>query len=85
LKSNETKPTHVLALALSLPMRVLDQILTGTEQSLTQAGATRVCAQWSTSGAVGLTSVSAECQPDFTAVNAAEMSWLYRAGHPRKR
>ena len=43
---------HVLTLAPGLPIRVLDQILTVTEQSLTQAGATRIWAERSTSGTV---------------------------------
>ena len=47
-----TLPTHVLTLTPGLPIRVLDQILTATEQSLTEAGATRVWALRSTSGTV---------------------------------
>lgn len=47
-----TPPTRVLTLTPGLPIRVLDQILTATEQSLTEAGATRVWALRSTSGTV---------------------------------
>ena len=49
---DKTLPTHVLTLTPGLPIRVLDQILTATEQSLTEAGATRVWALRSTSGTV---------------------------------
>jgi hypothetical protein len=54
LNSHETQPTHVLTLTLGpgLPIRVLDQILTATEESLTEAGATRVWAERSPSGMV---------------------------------
>lgn len=52
MNSPETQPMHVLTLAPGLPIRVLDQILTVTEQSLTQAGATRIWAERSTSGTV---------------------------------
>jgi len=52
LNSDETRSTHVLILAPDLPIQVLDQILTATEQSLVQAGATRVWAERSPLGTV---------------------------------
>jgi hypothetical protein len=52
LNSDETRSTHVLILAPDLPIQVMDQILTATEQSLMEAGATRVWAQRSTAGTV---------------------------------
>lgn len=47
---------HVLTLALGpdLPIRVLDEILTATEESLTRAGATRVWAERAPDGMVVL-------------------------------
>lgn len=55
-----TLPTRVLTLTPGLPIRVLDQILTATEQSLTEAGATRVWALRSTSGTVVMADLPAE-------------------------
>lgn len=52
MNSDETRTTHVLILAPDLPIQVLDRILTATEQSLIEAGATRVWAQRSTAGTV---------------------------------
>lgn len=80
MTSDETRPTHVLTLALSsdLPIRVLDDILTATEESLTQAGATRVWAERSPSGMVVLADLSASAGEQGSdrsaAVRAAEVS-----------
>ena len=54
MTTDETRPTHVLTLSLGpgLPIRVLDQILTATEEGLTEAGATRVWAERSPAGMV---------------------------------
>ena len=57
---DKTLPTCVLTLTPGLPIRVLDQILTATEQSLTEAGATRVWALRSTSGTVVMADLPAE-------------------------
>ena len=57
---DKTLPTQVLTLSPGLPIRVLDQILTVTEQSLTEAGATRVWALRSTSGTVVMADLPVE-------------------------
>jgi hypothetical protein len=60
LNLDKTLPTRVLTLTPGLPLRVLDQILTATEQSLTEAGATRVWALRSTSGTVVMADLPAD-------------------------
>ena len=76
-----TLPTHVLTLTPGLPIRVLDQILTATEQSLTEAGATRVWALRSTSGTVVMADLPKESgQPgeDGSARVSVEIAGLER-------
>ena len=60
MNHDKTLPTQVLTLTPGLPIRVLDQILTATEQSLIEGGATRVWALRSTSGVVVMADLPAE-------------------------
>ena len=52
MNSDVNPPTHVFSLNPGLAVGVLDRILTATEQSLDEAGATRVWAERSRSGIV---------------------------------
>lgn len=52
MQYDQIQPTHVFTLGLGLPVRVLDEILTATEHTLTQAGATRIWAERSAWGTV---------------------------------
>lgn len=52
MQPDQIQSTHVFTLGPGLPVRVLDQILTATERTLTQAGATRIWAERSAWGTV---------------------------------
>jgi len=71
LTCDETRQTHVLTLSSRLPIQVLDQILTAAEESLTEAGATRVWAERSTSGVVVLADLPAASGQQGLARNAS--------------
>lgn len=60
MQSDQIQQTHVFTLGLGLPVRVLDQILTATEHTLTQAGATRIWAERSAWGTVVMAEIPAE-------------------------
>ena len=60
MQSDQIQQTHVFTLGLGLPVRVLDQILTATEHTLTQAGATRIWAERSAWGTVVMAELPAD-------------------------
>jgi hypothetical protein len=60
MHADQVQPTHVFTLGLGLPVRMLDQILTATEHTLTQAGATRIWAEPSAWGTVVMAELPAD-------------------------
>ena len=75
VQTDQTQPTHVLTLGLGLPLRVLDHILTATEHTLTQAGATRIWVERSAWGTVVMADLPAGARrqrEDTIATDGAE-------------
>jgi hypothetical protein len=70
MTTDQIQPTHVLTLGLGLPVRMLDQILTATEHTLTQEGATRIWAERSAWGTVVMAELPADANRRSEARNA---------------